>query len=425
MSAALPASQDPSAARSFGGRGLMFLGAIALVFISLRPFEDLSKEDVVDIATGRDVYNYILMGLMAAICVLMVNRHDRPALRSVMRWPYLALAACVCVTSVLSGDPSTSIRRAALTLFLFVIAAAMPLLPRSRAHLATLLALGAAVVLALCYFGVVFLPNLSIHQAIDVAEPDLAGDWRGVYGHKNVAAATCGMLAFVGVFIYRTGQQLPGIAITLAALVFVYFTHSKTSTSLWAPAFLLGLLPYSRLWAFASLVPLLVINIFGVGAQALPMLKPVAKALPFDSTFTGRADLWALAVDRIEAKPVLGYGFDSYWNNTDIHFNNEIGWLAGAANAHNSYVDAALGMGMVGLGLLVVAAIILPLRDIATASRRGADPMLLALFSQIWLFGIWASSLETFFFNRVNPVWFLFLVAMFGLRYLSTFSTVD
>ena len=304
MSATFPAGGGPFAARTVSGRSLAFLAAMALVFITLRPFESLSQEDVVDISTGREVYTYIAMGLIAAACVAIASRHDRPALSAVMRWPYIALAACICVTSVLSGDPSTSIRRAALTLFLIVIAAAMPLLPHGRRHLAMLLALAAAAVLALCYFGVAFLPNLSIHQAIDVAEPDLAGDWRGVYAHKNVAAATCGMLAFVGVYIYRTGQQILGMAIGVAALVFVVFTHSKTSTSLWLPAFLLGLLPYSRAWGIIAMFPLLLINGLGVGAQAVPVLKPFAKALPFDSTFTGRTDLWALAVDRIEAKPV-------------------------------------------------------------------------------------------------------------------------
>ncbi|MGO9741958.1 MAG: hypothetical protein ACLPN5_10685 [Roseiarcus sp.] len=45
------------------------------------------------------------------------------------------------------------------------------------------------------------------------------------------------------------------------------------------------------------------------------------------------------------------------------------------------------------------------------------------LCSQIWLYGIWVSSLETFLFDRANPVWFLFLFAVFTLRYLATFRS--
>ena len=49
MSATFPAGGGPFAARTVSGRSLAFLAAMALVFITLRPFESLSQEDVVDI----------------------------------------------------------------------------------------------------------------------------------------------------------------------------------------------------------------------------------------------------------------------------------------------------------------------------------------------------------------------------------------
>ena len=43
------------------------------------------------------------------------------------------------------------------------------------------------------------------------------------------------------------------------------------------------------------------------------------------------------------------------------------------------------------------------------------------VFLRIWLFGLYLSSMESFFLDRADPLWFTFLVAMFGLHYLARF----
>ena len=40
---------------------------------------------------------------------------------------------------------------------------------------------------------------------------------------------------------------------------------------------------------------------------------------------------------------------------------------------------------------------------------------------RIWLFGLYLSSMESFFLDRADPLWFTFLMAMFGLHYLARF----
>ena len=69
-------------------------------------------------------------------------------------------------------------------------AVALLLLPMGREHFARLLATGCLIVLAICYAGVLLVPHLSIHLATDIAEPVLAGAWRGAFEHKNGAGAT-------------------------------------------------------------------------------------------------------------------------------------------------------------------------------------------------------------------------------------------
>jgi hypothetical protein len=43
---------------------------------------------------------------------------------------------------------------------------------------------------------------------------------------------------------------------------------------------------------------------------------------------------------------------------------------------------------------------------------------------RIWLFGIYLAGFESFFLDRADPIWFTFLIAVFGLRYLARFRTV-
>jgi len=40
---------------------------------------------------------------------------------------------------------------------------------------------------------------------------------------------------------------------------------------------------------------------------------------------------------------------------------------------------------------------------------------------RLWLFGIYLSSMESFLLDRADPIWFTFLVAVFGLHYISRF----
>ena len=412
---------------SIPARALIFLAAMGFIIVTPTPFVSLSEADAKDAASGGGLsIVFLIIGLIMVTAIAAVCRQDRPALRALRRWPYLALAACIVVFSVASIDPLISIRRGILALSIIATAAAMPLLPRGRSQLALLLAAPAGLAIALSYFGVLFLPELSIHQEFDITgTSEMVGDWRGIYWQKNQAALSCGMFTFIGFFALRTGQQILGGLLLVASLVFLYFTHGKTSALIWLPAFLLPLIPYSRLWGGIALAPLIILNALGVGAQGLPGLKRIAQALPLDSTFTGRTDVWAMALGKVEHKPAFGYGFDAFWSMPETHYNAELGWSAVIGSAHNSYLEAALSMGLVGMLVMVAAFIVLPLTDIAAASRRGADRALLTLFAQIWLFAIWSSSLESVFFQRLEPNWFLFLFAIFGLRYLATFKSVE
>jgi O-antigen ligase len=159
-----------------------------------------------------------------------------------------------------------------------------------------------------------------------------------------------------------------------------------------------------------------------VGTVMSESLAEIARLLPLDSSFTGRTDIWNFAVQSLQERLATGYGFASFWGSSSIQ-NLPEGkeWAAYASHSHNGYLDTALGMGLPGLGLLIVALVIAPLKNFHRADLGGNDGPLAMVLLRIWLFGLYLSSMETFFLDRSDPLWFTFLLAVFGLHYLARF----
>lgn len=406
-------------------RAVVFVGALALVWITLQPFADLGAEDALDLSSGRDGLTYLAFALCAGACLCLTLSTDRRALIRLVNPAFVALAAWTALSSLASQDVATSLKRLAICVFVVIVAATLPLLPRGRRDLAYLLGVAAGLLLALSYLGVIFAPHYAVHQATDLVEPELAGDWRGVFGHKNLASAVFVFVAFMGIYVARVGNRLAGVLIAGLSLLFVVFANGKSANLLWPPTLAVGLFvgAYGTgwLWRIAAMAPFVALNALGVGSVMFAPLASLVAKLPVDPTFTGRTDIWRYALDKLAAHPVLGYGFDAFWNTAAVRYgtDNEAAWVAGAAHAHNCFVDVAMSMGAPGVVLVLAAFVVQPLADIRSALRNGADPALVMLFTQIWLFALYVSSLESFLFDRSDPIWFTFLFAVFGLRYIA------
>ena len=79
-------------------------------------------------------------------------------------------------------------------------------------------------------------------------------------------------------------------------------------------------------------------------------------------------------------------------------------------------------MGFPGLLLFLAAFVVQPALDIRRALARGEEPALTLMFQQTWMFTLYLSAFESFFFNRAHPNWVTFLFAAFSLHYLARFK---
>jgi O-antigen ligase len=407
-------------------RGAAFIGAFLLAWVSLRPFVDLSEMQIGDVSTGNEVPTYVAFAGMAVLTVALTLGDNKRGLATLLSPGFVLFGGWILASVVLSLDPSTSIRRLALTVCVIAVAATLMLLPKSQNELMRWFSISALALLAICYLGLLFAPNLSIHLATDLQEPGIAGSWRGSFGHKNEAAAVMAMVLFLGIYIVRSGAWLSGAAIIGLASLFLMYSAGKSSLTLcFAVIVLTSLTTMVRsLWgrAVLFLTPLVLLNMLSVGTVMSDGLAEIAKLLPLDSSFTGRTDIWAFALESVQKRLPTGYGFAAFWGSSSIRDLPEgKEWAAFASHSHNGYLDSTLAMGLPGLALVIAVLVIAPLRNFHAADEGGNNGPLTMAMLRIWLFGLYLSSMESFFLDRSDPLWFTFLVAVFGLHYLARF----
>jgi O-antigen ligase len=409
-------------------RAATFIGALLAAWISLRPFVNLAELDLAETSSGNDTIAYAVFGGLAVLTGLLTISENRKGLATLLSPGFLILSGWIVISVVLSTDPAVSIKRFTMTAAAAAVASMMFFLPRSQPEMARWFSIAVLGLLATCYLGILFAPNLSIHLATDLEEPLLAGDWRGVFGHKNGAAAVMAMMLFLGIYIARSGLTIAGLASAAMAAIFLINSGGKSALALCVVTFALSSLAaiVRSFWlrAIMLLSPLLLLNMLSVGTVMSDRLAAIAAALPLDTSFTGRTEIWIFALQSLQSRLALGYGFAAFWGAGATRSTPAgMEWVATVAHSHNGYLDTALAMGLPGLALLIAVLVIAPLRDFHVADRGGnGGPLTMALL-RIWLFGIYLASFESFFLDRADPIWFTFLIAVFGLHYLARFRT--
>jgi O-antigen ligase len=413
-------------------RSALFLAAFLSAWISFHPFQSLA-EPPQTFAEGGDFANQIGFTALFIVLAAWTYVHEPRRLFLLIRPALILLLLWIAVTVVTSWEPLLAARRFAFAVVLMAISGMVLLLPKNARHFRDLMALTALIVLAVCYLGVILAPEFAIHQPTDFVEPEHAGSWRGLFPHKNQAGATMVLFIFIGMFAMRARRPILGGLIVTLASIFLLFSQSKTAIAVLPLVLLLSTaINHVRKPAVGILLVVLVLaafNLFSVGTVIFePIRRLVGSVMP-DATFTGRTEIWELALQYVATRPITGYGFLAFWG-TD-HVINGLGdssnWVNIATDAHNAYLNLALAVGIPGLALIIAWVVVLPVADYYRLSRRRAAPgqPLQLLFLRVCLYGVYTSCFESAIFQPVGEVWFLFLTSIFGLRYLTRTSVKE
>ena len=138
-------------------------------------------------------------------------------------------------------------------------------------------------------------------------------------------------------------------------------------------------------------------------------MNRVSYMLYGDSTFTGRTIIWDFAQYEIARRPLLGWGYQSFWLvGPDAPSIVEApGWVKMMPNAHNGYYDTMLEMGYVGYALLVTF-IIATLHAVGRVVDR--DPARAWLVLSLALYVIFWNYLESLWMRGFEFLWVVFLI---------------
>jgi len=404
-------------------RSVLFLAAFLAAWISFHPFPDLSlpPQSVVE---GGDPANQIGFSAMFLAFAAWTWWHEPRRLMLLVR-PVLVATVAWCVLSVTSWEPALAARRLTFELIVIGISAMILLMPKNLRHFSDLLAAAVLIVLAACYLGVFLLPQYAIHHATDFLEPEHAGEWRGVFPHKNNAGAAMVLFVFIGFYVARMRSFALGTAIVVLAGIFLAFTASKTAIGVLPIALILsGIIGRSRSAALGIAIVVTTLVIFelcSVGTVIFEPMQKLMQAIMPDATFTGRTEIWQLAVRAVAQRPFTGYGFSTFWGTPEVvyGFGDRPTWANAATDAHNAYLNLAVTIGIPGMLLVVLWVVVLPIADFC---RRSSDPETAALqmlFLRVCLYGVYASCFESSILQQAGEVWFFYMTSTFGLRYLS------
>ena len=228
-----------------------------------------------------------------------------------------------------------------------------------------------------------------------------------------------GECAAVAIFLSVHEMLHPGFRRTLGAIVVViatlllFLSGSKTALGLAVIApFLAGVILITRkkLRISPALILLSIPLCYAVLSSISNFnMNRLSYMLYGDLTFTGRTIIWDFAEYEIGRRPLLGWGYQSFWLvGPDAPSIVEApGWVKMMPNAHNGYYDTMLELGYVGYALLVTF-IIATFHAVGRVVDR--DPARAWLVLSLTLYVIFWNYLESLWMRGFEFLWVVFLI---------------
>jgi len=219
-----------------------------------------------------------------------------------------------------------------------------------------LLSCACSIIIILSYLTVFLLPSYGIST-------DNPGSWQGVFNQKNSLGKMMVFSTLILIFYTFSSKNYLkkslGIILILFSIGLIILSQSKTA--------IIALIFITLILIFAKLIqkikkktilPLTsLILVLGIitGIIFIVYTNETFNALNKDSTLTGRTNLWQLSFEKIKEKPLLGYGYSSFWlgyagPSKDIWFM--LDWEP--PHAHNGFIDMILELGIIGFLIFII-----------------------------------------------------------------------
>jgi O-antigen ligase len=251
--------------------------------------------------------------------------------------------------------------------------------------------------------------------------------YQGYFLGKNYLGecASIGFLLSVHELYHRGWRRMVSFPAIVIAVTLVFLSNSKTAFALAIVCPLLARLTLigRRITHLSPAVILLSLPICYMMLSVLmnvDIMGRIAYILFHDSSLTGRTVIWSFAQYEIRQRPLLGWGYQSFWLVPESPSSAAPGWVKMMPNAHNGYYDTMLELGYVGLAFLVIF-IIATLHAIGRVADRDAARARLLL--SLALFMILYNYFESLWMRGFEFLWVIFVIVAAEIgRYCQPFQ---
>jgi exopolysaccharide production protein ExoQ len=239
--------------------------------------------------------------------------------------------------------------------------------------------------------------------------------YEGYFGGKNYLGecAAAAFLLSLHEIVHRGSRRASGIIVATIAIALIFMSDSKTAFGLIIISPFVALLTLivrkiTRISPAIILLSLPLSYLIISTVSHVDLMERMAYILYNDSSLTGRTIIWEFVQYEIGQRPVLGWGYQSFWLVPGSPSSYAPGWVKMMPNAHNGYYDTTLELGYVGLILLYVF-IIATLHAVGRVADR--DPARAWLLLSLALFFIMWNYFESLWMRGFEFLWVVFLIA--------------
>ena len=330
------------------------LFVIAFLLLSMQVAVGLTSPDETEddptVAVGQVHVLHAVLEVGVDLCgVLLIVLRWRRMLHAVRAvWPLVGLVGLAALSTAWSAQPDITFRRSALLVLTTVLA--IYLGERySIEEQARLLAHTFCLMISAIFILYFLAPGYVIDHG---SHP---GAWKGLSAHKNSLGEYMAIAVLLLLLVRFSQFRWLRYVFLVAATVLLLLSQSAASVvccavfiaamPLWRSAQLRG---KQRLALCAMAVSFLFAGLCFMATSSDRLLHLLGR----NATLTGRTQLWPAIGHAIMNRPILGYGYDTFWINSGgeaLGIRAGAGWLVHQAD--NGFLDLGLSLGLLGVSL--------------------------------------------------------------------------
>lgn len=248
----------------------------------------------------------------------------------------------------------------------------------------------------------------------------IVGAWRGIYPHKNGLGGSM-FISFMAFYFLATSSKNYRLLFQIFCLLSVVLTYfAESATSLMSILFIFAVAQGLQRLSLKNKRSVFLILLFLITVSIILFIillnfNTFLSVNDKDVTLSGRTTLWASLWHFIRQKPLLGYGYGSFFSG--VHRETDLLWKVhnwSPVHAHNGYVQVLLHFGFVGLIPLVVGYIYSLFVSLYKYLVFESSHMLWIFLYLIYT--VFLNFTEVSFFSTNSITWIVTIAAFYSLK---------